>query len=190
MDKKLNPYISEYQNVFDPKILDEMLALKYKQCPDINADFVLLKDDLKVGWEKYFEYIEKTSLELVKQYLKRTYSKLPVSALSLNHIGFKTDTVGAFTELHYDWEMDRIKDKWLIKPLVALVYLTDVEEGGGCLFPVEGITVEPKKGKVVVFPCCFAFPHVTNPVMKGIKEVIRLTFRMDHSYYQSQAIEF
>jgi len=58
---------------------------------------------------------------------------------------------------HYDsWELDtpeRIKHAqgWGQRVKTALVYLNDVEEGGATVFPKLGITVPPKKGRMVIF---------------------------------------
>jgi hypothetical protein len=190
----MSKYVTEYEDVFSPQVLDSVLKRLYKERASENDDFVIQKKDLQLHkhWQSDWQHIEYKALKLAETYLKQTYSQLPVSALRVNHIGFKTDPEGAFTQLHYDWEMNQIKDEILMKPFVALVYLTDVEEGGGCFFPLENLTVEPKKGKVVIFPCCFAFPHVTIPVAKGTKELMRITFGMDLSYYQqpSGTIEF
>lgn len=185
-------YISEYEDIFSPEILDKMLMRLYQDRSSPDDDFVIEKKDLQLHkhWQTDFNYIEYRALKLAQTYLKQFYNKLPMEALSVNHIGFKTDPVGAFTELHYDWEANFINGNPLLKPLVALVYLNDVEEGGGVFFPLEDLLVNPKKGKVVIFPCCFAFPHVTSPVIKGTKELMRITFKMDLSYYKSETIEF
>ena len=186
----MSKYIKVYEDHFDPQVLHEILELVYKERSAENADFVIQKKDIPSQWLNKFNYIEEKALELAKTYLRHTYNKLPISALGVNHIGFKTDPEGAFTELHYDWEMNRIGNDILMKPMVALVYLSDVEEGGDCFFPLEDVTVKPKKGRIVIFPCCFAFPHVTIPVAKGKKELMRITFGMDLDYYKSEKIEF
>lgn len=41
----------------------------------------------------------------------------------------------------------------------VLIYLNDVEEGGETLFPTWGIGVKPRKGRVLIFPCNWIFPH-------------------------------
>eukprot|EP01048_Picozoa_sp_COSAG05_P010580 COSAG05_NODE_941_length_6510_cov_42.192482_4_plen_248_part_00 len=48
--------------------------------------------------------------------------------------------------------------------LTVLMYLSDVEAGGGTSFPNIGITVTPKKGRVLVFyNCCFGADGIIDP---------------------------
>jgi prolyl 4-hydroxylase len=60
----------------------------------------------------------------------------------------------------------------------VLMYLSDVEEGGGTGFPNVGITVMPKKGRVLVFYNCLPGQpgrpdvkalHAGTPVISGVK---------------------
>jgi len=57
-------------------------------------------------------------------------------------------------------------------------YLSDVEEGGGTAFPDLGITVAPKKGRVLLWPSVLSsnpekkdhrMDHEALPVIKGLK---------------------
>jgi hypothetical protein len=43
-----------------------------------------------------------------------------------------------------------------------IMYLNDVEDGGETEFPHYNIKVKPKKGKVLIFPCNYLFPHQGN----------------------------
>jgi hypothetical protein len=46
-----------------------------------------------------------------------------------------------------------------------IVYLNDVEEGGETLFPWQGLVVTPKKGRAVLFPSTWPYPHqATIPI--------------------------
>ena len=60
----------------------------------------------------------------------------------------------------------------------VFLYLNDVEEGGGTDFPTLGITVQPKRGRVLIWPSVFndnpnkkdkRTEHQALPVIKGIK---------------------
>jgi prolyl 4-hydroxylase len=62
--------------------------------------------------------------------------------------------------------------------LTFFLYLNDVEEGGGTHFPPLGLTVEPKRGRALLWPSIYnADPleadermnHEALPVEKGIK---------------------
>jgi hypothetical protein len=77
-----------------------------------------------------------------------------------------------------------------MKPLVLVIYLRDIEEGGALFFPLENHTLKPKKNNAAIFPCSFAFPHLSLPVIKGTKYLMRLTYMMDLDYYKSRKVEF
>ena len=67
----------------------------------------------------------------------------------------------------------------------ALLYLNDVEEGGGTSFPNLNIVSKAKKGKMIVFENCIKNTtdihpnslHAGMPVIKGEKYAINLWFR-------------
>jgi prolyl 4-hydroxylase len=57
-----------------------------------------------------------------------------------------------------------------------VLYLTDVEEGGGTAFPVRDIEVRPRKGKALFFANTNSYGkpdrdtrHAGLPVVKGVK---------------------
>lgn len=55
------------------------------------------------------------------------------------------------------------------RTISALVYMNDVKGGGQTRFPLFGETVEPKKGRLVIFPSNYAYQHEALPPTKGIK---------------------
>jgi hypothetical protein len=186
----MSKYIKEYKNFFDENKLDLILEDWLKYCPNLNDDFSIIHNNIITGWEEHFRYMEEKGLVLIKEYLKETYSLLPCSGLKLHHMGFLYDPVGSFTELHYDWEMNNIAGEIVVKPLVLLVYLKDIEEGGSLFFPLEDYTLKAEKNNAALFPSSFAFPHLSLPVLKGAKYLMRLTYMMDLDYYKSRKTEF
>ncbi|KAJ1639441.1 hypothetical protein T492DRAFT_584904 [Pavlovales sp. CCMP2436] len=67
--------------------------------------------------------------------------------------------------------------------LTLFVYLIDVEKGGYTSFPKLGLSVQPKKGRAVLWPSVLdAAPmdidertvHVANPVIKGCKYSVNI----------------
>lgn len=49
-------------------------------------------------------------------------------------------------------------------------YLNDVDKGGNTVF--NGLTIEPKKGTLVVFPPLWMFPHKGEPPISGPKYIL------------------
>lgn len=93
---------------------------------------------------------------------------------------------------HYDsWDHDNSnKQKRMMKYggqrlLTALVYLNNVDEGGGTHFPKKDVLLKPQKGSMVVFKNCVDDTnqkdvnslHAGMPVVRGEKWIFNLWFR-------------
>ena len=80
----------------------------------------------------------------------------------------------------YNWHYDRsvgesfhtnIEDR----ELSVVLYLNDDFEGGET--EMLGETFTPVKGKALVFPSCWTFPHRSKPVTKGTKYAVVTWYR-------------
>ena len=49
-------------------------------------------------------------------------------------------------------------------------YLNDVEEGGETVF--KDLKIKPSKGKLVIFPPLWMYPHKGNPPISGSKYIL------------------
>lgn len=59
-----------------------------------------------------------------------------------------------------------------VKRIFAIImYLNDVYEGGETEFPHYDIKVKPEKGKVLIFPCSYLFPHQGNMPLSDDKYI-------------------
>ncbi len=58
--------------------------------------------------------------------------------------------------------------------LAALVYLNEVEQGGETLFYNQGIEVQPRCGRVTIFPSAFPYVHAGRRVRRGKKYTMTL----------------
>jgi prolyl 4-hydroxylase len=74
-----------------------------------------------------------------------------------------------------------------VRILTLYLYLNDVEEGGGTNFDKLGVTVTPKRGRVVLWPSVFndrpnikddRTTHQALPVKRGIKYGANAWFHM------------
>ena len=74
--------------------------------------------------------------------------------------------------------------------ITALIYLNNVEKGGGTAFPRLDIEIIPKKGDVLIFHNCkegtnrtdYDSLHAGLPVISGEKWAVNLWFRERHTY--------
>ena len=55
--------------------------------------------------------------------------------------------------------------------LVNMMYLNDVDEGGETEFLYQSMRVQPKKGRVVIWPSGFTHTHRGNPPLTGEKYI-------------------
>ena len=62
-----------------------------------------------------------------------------------------------YPAVHLEAGPDHIK-----KFLAVILYLNDVQEGGGTIFPAAGTTIQPEAGKVVIWPTGIPFYHCGN----------------------------
>mmetsp|Transcript_18817 Transcript_18817/g.32175 ORF Transcript_18817/g.32175 Transcript_18817/m.32175 type:complete len:191 (-) Transcript_18817:138-710(-) len=72
-------------------------------------------------------------------------------------------TQGQFYGPHHDYFPHTIHREEGVRILTVFLYLNDVNEGGGTNFPLYNITVQPKMGRVLVWPNVLdAEPHLID----------------------------
>lgn len=71
---------------------------------------------------------------------------------------------------YYDWHID--SDDVHENLISYLLYLNDDFDGGNLLFLNEKISIIPKKGSMICFPCGLQMIHKSSPIKQGIKKVI------------------
>ena len=97
--------------------------------------------------------------------------------------------VGQFYEEHHDYiEIDRMRYGG-VRILTVFLYLNDVEDGGETDFPLLGLSVTPKRGRVVLWPSVLnddphlkdeRTNHQAKPVRRGIKFGANAWFHQRH----------
>jgi hypothetical protein len=64
------------------------------------------------------------------------------------------------------------------RAMSTILYLNDVEEGGETWFDKFGISVQPKSGRMILFPSNYAYSHQAMPPISGNKYVLVTWFGM------------
>lgn len=185
-------YIQQHFDIFTNEECDEIYRnrVKYSAKEDGSlGDFLVFDDEADTTWKPIIGNIKLKTKKIIFNYMKNFLSLFPENKLEISHIGFLTDTDGSFTEIHYDWELVIFKERIIPKPIVIIIYLNDNFEGGELLFPVQNFKIIPRKGSIAIFPCNFAFPHVSQPVIEGTKNVCRVTFKLDSESYKVGVLE-
>lgn len=70
-------------------------------------------------------------------------------------------------QLHFD-SIHEVANRYL----VLLWYLNDVAEGGETTFPQLGVSITPRRGRLVVFPPYWMFQHAALPPRSGDKFIV------------------
>jgi prolyl 4-hydroxylase len=85
---------------------------------------------------------------------------------------------GQFYKIHNDYIAYERERNEGVRVLTVFLYLSDVEEGGGTNFPKLDLTVEPKRGRALIWPSVLdedpheidsRTDHQALPVIKGLK---------------------
>lgn len=107
----------------------------------------------------------------------------------------ETDADCSFYRLHHDYIQDDEQKPQGVRALTCFIYLSDVDKGGYTVFS-SGISVQPRKGRAVVWPNVLdASPnkadlrtrHEAKPVLKGEKIaanfwIHQYDFKTPHQY--------
>lgn len=64
------------------------------------------------------------------------------------------------------------------RAMSAILYLNDVEEGGETWFDKFGISVQPKAGRLLLFPANYPYSHQAMPPISGNKYILVTWFGM------------
>lgn len=72
---------------------------------------------------------------------------------------------------HFDLHIDQGPGGNVTRAFAVIIYLNDVVEGGETEFPNFNIKIKPEKGKVLIFPCNYLFPHSGNMPISGPKYI-------------------
>lgn len=70
--------------------------------------------------------------------------------------------------------------------LAAVIYLNDVEYGGQTNFPLHEVSVQPKAGRICLFPATFTHPHESCVPITGDKWIISSFITNEQSHHPHQ----
>lgn len=196
-DNIIKDYIYIYKYSIPDLLCDEIIEkfenekeLKYKgitagglnENTKKTTDFVIPDNEI---WLKTKKFLEK---ELFKHYLNYIENIKNKEAYNNFHNDNNYDPVGNYLEAqnflfqiqkynkndgkyiyHHDFSINY--EKRVYRIATFLWYLNDVIEGGETFF-FENIKIKPEKGKIVIFPSSWAFPHAGNIPVSNDKYII------------------
>mmetsp|Transcript_26557 Transcript_26557/g.64757 ORF Transcript_26557/g.64757 Transcript_26557/m.64757 type:complete len:555 (-) Transcript_26557:135-1799(-) len=185
---KLPPWVVVFENFVADEECDEIIKLGYKHEYKRSADVGKLKFD---GTHESVENNRRTSEnswcsehlgcrnETVPTRLHNRMSKiLDIPSENGEDLQILKYEKGQFYRTHHDFIEHQVDRQCGPRILTFFLYLSDVEDGGGTNFPDLGITVNPKKGRALLWPSVYdsnpkkddpRMRHQALPVKEGTK---------------------
>ena len=190
-------FIREYNNVLEPKVLDELLRISTSLSQRVRRPDVKNKsnplahidgrdglhqrnngtvNDKQIIVEAFWPYIaadvsDAIFTKMLSPYLEEFYLLKDIDADWMNGITLlqKTEPCAGYHKFHT--ESTGYTNS--CKNLAWMIYLNDIEEGGETEFPMQKTRVKPKENKGVLWPAGVTHFHRGNPPYD--KEKIILT---------------
>lgn len=141
------------------------------------------KHKLNQPWQRYHQLTRLHQTEIfeeVRESVARIFAryKRDVACATLNYVSrieapslSRYDVADADGEHHFHSHADAWSMDTASRQVSVIVYLNDVEAGGETVFNA-GLSVEPRQGRVLVFPSSLTFEHRGNPPRSGPKYVL------------------
>jgi hypothetical protein len=190
IEKKVN--INNFIGVYDNYITKEECNKAIKLFEDQNKfnntlnrlDFenahTLLKQDqqyfveasnIKIWWEKLKSMMVNFDLAF-KHYIKNTGADAAYNGDPFHFTSLKIQKTLP-TEGYHVWHIEHGKGyENEPRAFVFSIYLNDVEEGGETEFLNFSKRVQPKTGRIVIWPAGFPYLHRGNPPLSGEKYIL------------------
>jgi hypothetical protein len=163
-------YLEQYDNVISDElceqIIDKFLMEKntYDGCTSGGMDKTIknttdfhLQNDVNNEWNEIDKQLYSGLHNCIIQY-RIKYAAFSTAYTDLNDTGFQIQKYiknEGFYIYHHDFRSENNK----YRTLTFLFYLNDVNEGGETEFLYGKILVKPKRGKCILFPASWTFPH-------------------------------
>jgi len=167
--------IREY-HVLPDKLCDSLIQLfetdsKHHERFDDNG----LPNFTQLNLNKYHYKIISTLCEYFNDGLEFYKKEVPTSKFlppikSLEEFRIKKYEVGG--KDRFDEHVDVTDYASSKRSLSMLFYLNDVDEGGNTVFPYHDIIFKPQKGKVIIFPPTWEYPHYGEPPISNTKYIM------------------
>jgi len=173
---KLNDLILTYDNSLSEKTCDKLISFF-----ENNSDFheSILQSGkpnfTQVNLTRNKNHLEKIHNELIQvvfnykdQYYKYVHEEVFPKTHAFEEFRIKRYNTGG--EDRFDTHVD-VKDYPSARRFLSFFwYLNDVENGGETVF--EDLIIKPKRGKLVIFPPLWMFPHRGNPPISNSKYLL------------------
>lgn len=171
-------YIEEFQNVLSSEECLHLIEMRDLLAPGSYEDLSYWIDK---GQNKELEelliFLKTKVSQKVSEYIQKFSPLVQFDNIELSGIGVIKQGNGHHDSLHFDTSLIENKTGIRVRPFVCLVYLNDeCFDGGQLVFPYQKKVINPEKGKMLLFPASYMFPHQVVPLSGGDRYFVRLNY--------------
>jgi hypothetical protein len=187
MEKHVD-YIGVYDNAATPQFCREVIA-EFERLQQVSGEVTINPQSSDDGGKQfanaalgrkdvsaYFDVVSESYSAKIHDIICKCLSEYGSEYIGLNGVPLvsytckvqRTDPKGGFHVWHHEHGSNLSSMR---RALVWALYLTDHEEEGETEFLQQGIRVEPRAGRVVLWPASFTHPHRGNPVYNSVKYI-------------------
>ena len=178
-------YILSYDDVLDSafcnKLIEEFELMgesEYKRRSDYKWDQDYRSfTELNVSRDNHFKWAHDKFFEVSKE-LARGYRQQCQAHFFPKEYGFEDARMKKYENNDKDqfgWHVDVGDYASARRYLVIFYYLNDVDEGGETVFALSDeklVQVKPKRGRIVMFPPMWMFPHIGAKPISNPKYIV------------------
>jgi hypothetical protein len=159
-----------YENALPSDLCDQLIK-RFEASPNVEHNTETLEDGLNVrsclelnsSKEQDFEPIQKVLMKITELAVSKYQSELPVRTFP-KEIGCEVFRIKKYRKEeiyndHFDYHVDVNSYSSARRYLALFWYLNDVAQGGETFFPHPNVRIKPKKGRLLMFPSLWMYPH-------------------------------
>jgi len=172
----MNRFVRTYPNSLPHDVCEQLIQL-YEQNPEMhnrynqngypNMDQFNFTNNRGINLDLH-KFLVNNALRCLEQYkIDVPESKFWPEKYSFEEFRVKHYAAGGHDR--FDEHVDVKSLSTSKRFLIFFWYLNDVEEGGETEITSIDLKVKPEKGKLLIFPPFWMFPHIGHPVIKGDK---------------------
>lgn len=181
--RELKPmsFVYEIDNAIPGELCDEMIA-RFEAHPEQHHDgrigegqdvenSIKRSTDLRISGREEWNDVDQVLFSSLGKALSQLSAEFPFFAVNrFRDMGYQLQRTreGEF----YHWHIDSGPGEFSQRQLVAIWYLNDVPGPGGTTdFALQEISVQPQRGKLVLFPPFWTHIHRNATLEKGVKYI-------------------
>lgn len=138
---------------------------------EVKKNSELYIDPQEAGWFALDEAIYSAYNHHVTDY----FSHFPWLNIGFRDVGYfikKYDKLSGYYDEHVDVSVRKNSSRIL----VGIIYLNDVDDGGETEFTTQGLRIQPKAGRMLLFPPMWMYPHKANIPKSNHKYTVNTFF--------------